>query len=657
VHELCVYPADYLSDRFTHLERKVVFVVGSGLAMATSNTRGVPSASGIVELICQKLGVPPDSYGGEASSYHEAFEELRGRMPPDAINRLVREAVLEARTVPFNALDRENFAGKAHECARLGEENAGWDLAPGMVALGELLSLYPERFERVVLTSNFDPLIEVSLRRCGCGAIPVLCDRNTSLEPLRQQGTGVLVVHFHGSWTARNTLHLPQQLAAPRKDLEDSLRSLMSNSTVVVIGYSGWNDLFTRVLRDSLRCQTVDLDVLWCNYSNSKDELSRNEVVGEILQAQGSLSSVAFYMGVDANAVLPSIVSRLKSSSAPKHQPAAPALIFDVTRPERPSPCYLENRWGLDRGSKNGVLFLSAGKSSRDVRVNLASVESHLRFEAAQTGIDLPHREWVSCRPADLSTMPAPAANLTGAVCELEPGDLPTIALHLRSTESGLREGRLTLLLTSQFPADRDPLEHIARVRQAVKTLALDPRYLSYPLPIRVQEGAQDIYAWPGAECHELTDDHLQISRFTENPATFDESRSSRQLAAARSFVVGDTVAREFVRHANLTRYELALRLGLSDSLCAELLGIAGAESNPDIWWLLTRVSAAHAFMGTACRLPVKARAVLGLVSAAEWRSLSDFERESITEMRGGDPLNLFGPASVSGRIPSAAGD
>ncbi len=625
-----------------NLKKRIIFMVGSGLAMPTPCTRGVPPSSSIAGLIRQRLGPQAENYSCEASSYQAAFEGLRGTEGPDAVNRIVRESVLEARKHPLSPEEKGRYIkNEMGACVTLGRDTSGWDLAPGMVAIGELIARYPGRFERVVLTSNFDPLIEVSLRRAGCAAIPVHCDIDAPLEPVLAQGPGVVVVHFHGSWEARNTLHRQTDLEKPREQLANSLKALISNAAVVVIGYSGWKDLFTNVLGESIKNQTLDLEVIWCNYSKSIEDSLQNQAVQAIIGA----SCVAVYGGIDANNVLPDFAKQL-SKTEPLRRPAAPTLIFDVTRQERPSPCYFENRWGLDRGCRTGVLFLPASKSSSEVRDNLAAVESQVRFEAEKAGLDLPHRDWVVCRLAVLGTIPGSTANLIGAVCELEQGDLRTISLHLRSAESLFRNGCLSLLLTSRFPADTDPLKHIAQIRQAVKTLP-DAQYLSYPLPaysgdVDVSEGAQNIDAWPGARCHELTDDDVQIARFGVDPGTFDESLCSRQLASARSFVTGVTTIGEFVPQANLTQYGMALRLGLADSLSTELLEIAGAESSSDIWWLVSRANPTGAFLATACRLPVHKRAILGLVSAAEWRSLTDFERESITEMRGGDPLNVY---------------
>jgi hypothetical protein len=41
----------------------------------------------------------------------------------------------------------------------------GWLIAPGIEAVGKLLAQYQDRFGRSILTTNFDPLIEVSIRR------------------------------------------------------------------------------------------------------------------------------------------------------------------------------------------------------------------------------------------------------------------------------------------------------------------------------------------------------------------------------------------------------------------------------------------------------------------------------------------------------------
>jgi hypothetical protein len=40
-----------------------------------------------------------------------------------------------------------------------------WTLSPGTESLGKIVTGYPDRFGKTALTTNFDPLIEVAIRR------------------------------------------------------------------------------------------------------------------------------------------------------------------------------------------------------------------------------------------------------------------------------------------------------------------------------------------------------------------------------------------------------------------------------------------------------------------------------------------------------------
>jgi hypothetical protein len=73
-----------------------------------------------------------------------------------------------------------------------------------------------------VLTTNFDPLIEVAIRAAGGSCYSTRLDDD---QPLNQtMGDGVHVVHLHGYWHGSDTLHRQSQLGRDRLQLRDSLR-------------------------------------------------------------------------------------------------------------------------------------------------------------------------------------------------------------------------------------------------------------------------------------------------------------------------------------------------------------------------------------------------------------------------------------------------
>ncbi len=96
-----------------------------------------------------------------------------------------------------------------------------------MVHLGQLIATYPETVGKVVLTTNFDPLIEVSIARHGGAFYRTVLPMDGNLG--QTVGTGTHVVHLHGYWHGYDTLHTTHQLRQERPELRRSLARLVEN--------------------------------------------------------------------------------------------------------------------------------------------------------------------------------------------------------------------------------------------------------------------------------------------------------------------------------------------------------------------------------------------------------------------------------------------
>jgi hypothetical protein len=216
---------------------------------------GVPSASDMVELIRARMSgdLPPEC------TYQKAFERLIQVQGLDAANEVIQDAVLRARLdAPCSIRD-----------PRAAESDAkGWWISDGMNLLALLVAHHPSAFGQSVLTTNFDPLIEVSLARARAPWFSSSLHGDGSLLYIR--GSGTHVVHLHGHWWASDTLHTQTQLLAPRPQLLASLRSLIRDRTLVVVGYGGWDDVLMKAIAEVSEEDEVRPDVLWGFYSGDE---------------------------------------------------------------------------------------------------------------------------------------------------------------------------------------------------------------------------------------------------------------------------------------------------------------------------------------------------------------------------------------------------
>src|SRR5437667_239493 len=81
--------------------------------------------------------------------------------------------------------------------------------------IGVLLRGSPRSQISPVLTTNFDPLIEVALRRAGGSPVRTVLEIDGRFD-LTHVDIGQHIVHLHGYWSDGDTLHTPDQLERPR---------------------------------------------------------------------------------------------------------------------------------------------------------------------------------------------------------------------------------------------------------------------------------------------------------------------------------------------------------------------------------------------------------------------------------------------------------
>ena len=169
---------DRLCNTADRKDKTVTFLVGSPLTFPDHvGGHGVPGVSGMVDLIRREFeGSDAETEfdqslkGESANRYQRAFEFLHGRRGQDVANRIVRTAV-------WQALDANNWPSSLPEtlpddadpatCKVLESEFGAWVLPRAVDILGNLLVTCSDTFGRAVLTTNFDPLIEVSVLKHG----------------------------------------------------------------------------------------------------------------------------------------------------------------------------------------------------------------------------------------------------------------------------------------------------------------------------------------------------------------------------------------------------------------------------------------------------------------------------------------------------------
>jgi serine/threonine-protein kinase len=282
-------------------QKSIVFMLGAGFSVPA-----VPDAERFVEAI--EAEMPPDQLNewrridkiSSANRYKDAFKKLIQMRGQDTANAVVRRAILKRGINPARQ-QRVNGSSPSALERRLSDWNLppaadhlGWIIADGL-SRSNNAELLPGAgsgaFSRIHLTTNFDPLLSIAVRRHGGIPIPLAIAGDQPLpQPLPDS---CLIAHLHGRWDYGDTLHV--KLDAEREELRRNLEVLIKGSVVVVVGYGGWHDIFTHTLKEM---SSADVDVLWGFYDQ---EPLRNTRQGELVRNLARHGErVSFFRGVIA---------------------------------------------------------------------------------------------------------------------------------------------------------------------------------------------------------------------------------------------------------------------------------------------------------------------------------------------------------------------
>ena len=321
------YGLNELVDRLCNAAEKdqaMTFLVGSPLSLPDyEGGHGVPGVPGMIDLIRHEFsGTDAETEfeknlkGKLANQYRSAFEFLYGRRGQNDVNRIVRSAVWQAldrnkwpSCLPMTSPDNADSA----TCKKLESEIDAWILPKAVDTFGNLLVTCSDTFGGVVLTTNFDPLIEVSISKHNGRFYRTVLHDDGNLRQTVAAGTHI--IHLHGYWQGYDTLHTPQQLIQPRPQLGKSLARVVEETTLIVLGYSGWDDVITQTLMDLLMDSESNPEIMWAFHEEkieTIEESYRNLI--NVLRPGISRGRVSLYRGIDCLSLLTQVYENLKEN-------------------------------------------------------------------------------------------------------------------------------------------------------------------------------------------------------------------------------------------------------------------------------------------------------------------------------------------------------
>lgn len=164
----------------------------------------------------------------------------------------------------------------------------------------------------IILTTNFDEVIEYSLDRAG--RYPIVKDLTIDQPIGGTQGytDREIVVHLHGLWN-RDTMHSTNQLAALRPKIESSIKNVLSDSKLYVLGYAGWDDIFLQALTSIVKDDNATYNIRWAFYESEPERaLSDNQSLFSLVSDAIANGRFQGYCGVDCHKLFEDVLNAQK---------------------------------------------------------------------------------------------------------------------------------------------------------------------------------------------------------------------------------------------------------------------------------------------------------------------------------------------------------
>jgi hypothetical protein len=220
--------------------------------------------------------------------------------------------VLKAYTVPDPIQSPLATRGLGQRLERgvgeyLENDRFSWQLPRGLQAAGHLLAQTAETFDHRVLTTNFDPLIEIAVRSANGLAVSLPLDATGGYGTASGADGAVRVFHLHGFWRptlhvhGRRLLHDPSVPAPDSRALIAATAELIRGDTVLVLGCGDAAGTVSGAL--ALVAARQRVRVLWALHHPDPERAVR--AAEELSRRIGA--PVDTFPGVDSERLLPAL--------------------------------------------------------------------------------------------------------------------------------------------------------------------------------------------------------------------------------------------------------------------------------------------------------------------------------------------------------------
>lgn len=267
--------------------RKTSFLIGS--AMSYENGYGCPNVNSMLSIIREYLAEAEmlddegvailEAQGTE--SYQNIYEYLfKTGGDQEDIKKLMQRYMLAAQD----------------------KETGNWNLTTGVKELAKYIAMNGAKVNNI-LTTNFDPFIKIALEDLGVKTLIHSLEYNSNVgSVLNIDDSHINVLHLHGYYE-KDTMHTKAQLESIRPKVKESIKTILSEcSSLYVVGYGGWEDIFIGSLKEIVEEFNATYNIRWAFFTNHENDiLQDNKNLLSILEPAIAKGRFHAYKGVDCH--------------------------------------------------------------------------------------------------------------------------------------------------------------------------------------------------------------------------------------------------------------------------------------------------------------------------------------------------------------------
>ena len=279
--------------------RKISFLIGS--AMSYENGYGCPNVNSMLSIIKEYL-------------------EETGMLDEEG-KAIFEKPVTEAYQTIYEYLFKSG--GDQQDIRKLMErymdaaknkETGEWDLTSGTNELARYISMNGAKVNNI-LTTNFDPFIKVSLENNGLKTVSHSLEYNSNVETvLNIDESHINILHLHGHYM-KDTMHTKTQLESVRPKVKESIKKILSEcSSLYVIGYGGWEDIFIESLKEIVEEFNATYNIRWAFFTDRENDIILdNKNLLKILEPAIAKGRFHAYKGINCHKLFKDVNENLLS--------------------------------------------------------------------------------------------------------------------------------------------------------------------------------------------------------------------------------------------------------------------------------------------------------------------------------------------------------